>query len=212
MLYVFEELEQIDDTIYPEMLKELSPQRLEKVERYKHINNKKQCVAVYLLLRYALMTEYGMTAEESRVEFDYIENGKPVLKNHSAIFFNMSHCIYGVACAVSQNVVGVDIQDIRPFRMTTLERIASTAEREKVLNAEQPEIAFCRLWSAKECIAKLSGKGLAADFSKLKTDVNLSVREHERYILTCSEKMKVVTVTLSQLSAALGLLSDFEQK
>lgn len=212
MLYVFEELEQIDDTIYQRMLKELSSQRLEKAERYKQTNDKKQCAAAYLLLRYALMTEYNMTAEESRVEFDYIENEKPVLKNHRSIFFNMSHCIYGVACALSQKEVGVDIQDIRPFRMMTLERIASAAEKESVLHDEQPERAFCRLWSAKECIAKLSGKGLAADFSKLKADSNLTVWEHERYILTCSEKMETVTVTLSQLDTAFGLLSEFGQK
>ncbi len=205
MLYVFEDLEKINDTIYQKMLGELSPQRLKKAESYKQPHSRKQCAAVYLLLRYALMTEYHITTEESKVEFDYIENGKPVLKNYREIFFNMSHCIYGAACALSCREVGVDIQDIRPFRAATLERIASNAERESVLNDVQPERAFCRLWSMKECLSKLSGKGLATDFSKLKVNTNLSVWEDEKYILTCSENLQRVNLTWEQFDSFFGL-------
>lgn len=201
MLYVFEELEQIDDLIYSQMLEQLSPQRIEKAERYKGINDKKQCAAVYLLLRYALMTEYGMTAEQSKADFDYIENGKPVLRDYRDIHFNMSHCIYGVACAVSCHEVGVDIQDIRPYRSAVLDRIATIEEKQAVLTAEVPDRAFCQLWSKKECISKCNGRGLAAKFSRLAVPDSLTVWENERYVLTCSEPLELVILTRTQLEA-----------
>lgn len=204
MLYVFEELEQIDDLIYSQMLGQLSPQRIEKAERYKGINDKKQCAAVYLLLRYALMTEYGMTAEQSKIDFDYIGNGKPVLREYQDIHFNMSHCIYGVACAVSCHEVGIDIQDIRPYHRAVLDRIATIDEKQTVLTAEAPDRAFCRLWSKKECISKLNGRGLAANFSKLVAPDSLTAWERERYILVCSEPLELIMITLTQLEQFFG--------
>lgn len=208
MLYVFEDIELVTDEIYSVFEKQLSKQRREKNEQYKGKTDRILCVLAFVLLRYALMTEYQMTEEESLVEFDYVKNGKPILKGHENIHFNLSHCKYGIACALSKHDVGVDIQDIRDFRASTLERIASPAEKLQIQNAKQPQREFCKLWSMKECIAKLHGKGLAENFSKITAestkDLNLTVRESSRYILTCSETMPVTVIDISTLLSFWG--------
>lgn len=205
MLYVFENVELVTDEIYSLFEKQLSKQRREKNEQYKSKADRILCVLAFILLRYALMTEYQMTDKESLVEFEYIKNGKPILKGFENIHFNLSHCKYGVACALSEHAVGVDIQDIRNFRSSILERIASPYEKLKIQNAKQPQREFCKLWSMKECVAKLYGYGLAEDFSKITAEstsnLNLMVRESEKYILTCSETMPTAVVDISTLSA-----------
>ena len=99
----------------------LSRQRREKVQALRMEKDRRQSVAVFLLLRYALWEEYGIGTVPSFV----YAGGKPELmgEEFSAIHMNLSHCDSGCACALSRFPVGVDMQTISPFR----ERVARYA-------------------------------------------------------------------------------------
>ena len=63
---------------------DISEQRRSQAMKFKHELGRRQCVASYLLLKEALSSEYGI---EENPLFDYLEGGKPVLRNNPDIQF-----------------------------------------------------------------------------------------------------------------------------
>ena len=98
----------LDDAI-----SEISEQRRTQALRFSHELGRRQCVASYLLLMKALKEEYGI---EEKPLFQYLEGGKPTIKDHPNIHFNISHCKAAVAVAIDNKPVGIDIETIRPFK------------------------------------------------------------------------------------------------
>lgn len=145
--------------------------KLPDIRRIEHLLGRK-------LLKEGLKKLYGITpAQKWRKDQDdaawierllsYTKNGKPYLKDHLDIFFNISHSGGLVACAFDHHPVGVDVGYPRRFSAALLDRIFT--ENEKNLLSSQgsqdslKEEWFCRLWTLKESYVKLTGEGIAAD-------------------------------------------------
>jgi len=156
MLYIFDEIDKLEDL--PMDL--LSDERREKALKYRSPSARKLSVGVYLLLRLAVKEEYGI---EEAVEFGYNENGKPFLKDYPHIHFNLSHCKKAAACAVSDNEVGVDVQETRPVSDKVAKRVLTEAEYEKFKVAQIPDDYFCEIWTIKESFLKRTGQGIRVD-------------------------------------------------
>ena len=146
----------------------LSRQRREKVQALRMEKDRRQSVAVFLLLRYALWEEYEIGTVPSFV----YAGGKPELmgEEFSAIHMNLSHCDSGCACALSRFPVGVDMQTISPFR----ERVARYAFSPREKEDPSPE-TFTRIFTCKEAWGKYTGRGIAypmreMDFSEIQED------------------------------------------
>lgn len=71
---------------------------------------KKQNVAAYMLLCYALNRAFG--SDGVRLGFDYSPAGKPALRGCGEKFFSLSHSEEYVLCSVDGAAVGADIQKI----------------------------------------------------------------------------------------------------
>lgn len=85
---------------------------------------------------------------------------------HLPIHFSISHSHDFVVCiADTENVIGVDVEQIRKFDLKLIERICTLKQRKYVLNASDPYRAFIELWTAKEAIYKCEG---TAGFSKFR--------------------------------------------
>ena len=85
------------------------------------------------------------------------ECGKPYLKDCS-LQFNVSHSGEYLAIAVSEQPVGIDIQEPRTIREGTYRKVVQPQERELI--GEERERDFLRLWTLKESFVKAEGKGL----------------------------------------------------
>lgn len=96
------------------------------------------------------------------------EYGKPELEN-SLLHFSLSHSGSYCACAVGSTVIGADIQKRAMFDRRIAERNFSAAELEFVLNAEDMDAAFTKIWAMKESYVKALGKGLAMPLSSFCT-------------------------------------------
>ena len=103
------------------------------------------------------------------VQFDYGQNGKPVLANGP--FFNLSHT-NDIACLAihPEKNLGVDIEHIKPIETGVADRFFSTAEVAELnaLPTSQWPQGFFRCWTRKEAVVKQIGEGLSfplADFS-----------------------------------------------
>ena len=126
---------------------------IEKHNKIKSSKYKDQSKIGYSLLGKMLFKYYGVNINDLNITEN--EYGKPCFSD-SEIYFNISHSENAVACSVSNSEVGVDIEKITEIRDNIL-KIYSPSEKEQVKSHED----FYKLWTLKESVAKLSGKGLS---------------------------------------------------
>ena len=154
----------LDDDFPERCARQMSAQRRECVSSYRFALDRKLSAAAYLLLRMALRAYAGV---DEAVVFDYGAHGKPVLRDHPRIHFNLSHCKGAVACALSDDPVGVDVEDIAPVPDALARRVLTEAEYRRFASDETPARLFCQLWTIKESHLKQSGRGLCADLQAI---------------------------------------------
>ena len=164
MIYITENVHLLTEDFLKQTEHLLSVQRAEKIKEYSLVTDRINGTAAYLLLRYALKTEYGIV---EKPVFKFCQREKPFLQDHSNIFFNLSHCKNAVACILSDTNTAIDVMDIRKVRESTIRRTCTENEKSELLASSDTDRDFIRLWTRKECYAKLDGKGLLLDFSNI---------------------------------------------
>lgn len=212
MIYYFEEIELFQRSYMERAFPYLSEQRKEKVIKYRYFKDKRLSVLAYLLLRYGLKKEYGMSLVP---EFDLGSFGKPYLSGHNAINFNLSHCDQGIVCAIDRETVGIDITEIKKENLTIFEAM-SFLEKEKIKSSAKPEKQITIFWSLKESYLKYLGLGIDKYLSELDfSSVNqntfyfreklFQIFENKNAIITlCSnQKMKIRKVNTNEILAEL---------
>lgn len=115
------------------------------------------------LLEQSLLREYGVCLASLRRE--RTPEGKPYFVD-SPIHFSLSHCQGYVCCALSLSPVGVDGERIRPVRPRLIERVCTSLERDWILSQKDEAEAFLTLWTLKESVMKLTGKGIGYGFHR----------------------------------------------
>jgi len=192
MIYVFEKPFLLLDELYHELLNTIPSWRREQVEHYKRMDDRKQSLLAFVLLQYALLTEYGIS---EFLQFRYNEFGKPSLIE-IPVHFSFSHCRDAVACVVSAHNIGVDVESISPYNPDIAKRVCTTEELAMLKIQTTPEQLFAQYWTTKEAIAKFEGTGLSLGFSGIST---------EKYLIsswTGSEKNYIGTVCYGKDSDA----------
>ena len=114
MLYrIFDDMTQCSEQEVARLLPLVSAQRREQALRYKHTFGQYCCLQSYKML-------CELLAEWSRVHqlpinqqpiFLYNDYGAPYIEGGP--HFSISHCKRGIAVAVSENPIGIDIEGIR---------------------------------------------------------------------------------------------------
>lgn len=116
------------------------------------------------------------------------KNQKPYLLDYPGVFFNISHSGKMVACAVSDKPVGVDIQQITPYKERTAQRVCGETELKKITQSDDKASEFAKIWSKKEAFLKKNGDGIV--LSDIKNCIlNTSVKSERigDYWLSCAE-------------------------
>ncbi len=173
---------------YDKLLPFLSEQRLEKINSISNEKVREEKACSYALLRYALFREYGVA--EAPV-FSYGEREKPYLKDYPEIFFSLSHADGYSACAVSDEEIGIDIQDMRPLKVDISCKICTSEELSRLEGGSSDEI--CRLWCMKESYGKLTGKGFGEGFHRIETSQLME-----------SGRLRIITLENGMLLSACG--------
>jgi 4'-phosphopantetheinyl transferase len=163
MIYVFEDIGGLDDDFWERVMPLLSEQRREKVRACRFPLGRNLSAAAYLLLRHALHENYDI---DEAAEFILSNTGKPYLKEHPSIFFNLSHCKTAVACAVSKSEVGIDVQDTEPVSEAVARRVLTHREYDIYKAAPDPARKFSEFWTVKESGLKCSGVGIGVDLRR----------------------------------------------
>ncbi len=200
MLYIIENTDKLTKDFIEKAVPQLSLQRLRRLDELKIESDRINCAACYLLLKKALLDEYGI---DEKPEFTFGTHGKPALENHTDIYFNFSHCRNSCACIVSDKPTAVDIADIRYISMRTAKYFCSPDEYKEIENDPEPSEKLVRLWSIKECFSKLDGSGLFSDFkiiTKDNTDRLHTFRKEKYYCTYFSEdKLEPIIVKADEI-------------
>lgn len=179
--------------ITPEEINRLLPlvsdNRREEALRYKHLFGQFACLKSYVMLR-EILEDKGLSHP---FRFGYNEHGKPFLIDHPEIHFNISHCKNGIAVAVSDETVGIDIESYRNVSDTLVRYTMNEEERRIISESSDPTRAFTEFWTKKEAVFKLRGTGITNNLHELlKGDetVETHVNEERRYAYSIATNKK----------------------
>ena len=162
MVYLNDHIEGLD---IPQTLRRVSRQRADYALRYRQEREQRLSLAVYLLLMEGLEKEYGITGQP---EFVFGQHGKPMLKDHPEIHFNLSHCRRAALCVISSQPVGCDIETVpEELDMDVCRYCFNEEEIAGITRSDRPTLTFTQLWTCKEALLKLTGEGLTNDLPGL---------------------------------------------
>lgn len=189
-LYVLFE-DQLDTATLNRCMEYLPAERRAKALRYRQEIDRKNCVAAYLLLLYALWKDYGILQPTIACS----ASGKPYLPDYPNIHFNISHCPKGCICAVADSPIGADIQDVRPFSWDVAQRCCSQKELRLLTASAEPALTFTKMWAMKESYLKMTGVGIAQDLSqidttKLNEKIEVTVTNDCCIAVACADKLR----------------------
>lgn len=134
----------------------LSQYRREKLARTRNPRTYAQSLGAELLLLAALQELGGPMPP---LEITCSEAGKPALQDGPA--FSLSHSGERVLCALSDEAVGADLQQLKPYNPALARRFFSKEEAVWLEEQRERDLAFSLLWSLKESYVKFLGSGIA---------------------------------------------------
>ena len=100
-------------------------------------------------------------------EISRLPGGKPYWVG-SPWHFSLCHTRQAIFCAISDRIVGLDAEKIRPVSPATVSRVLSPEELRQFDGSEE---GFMRLWTLKEAYVKYTGEGLQGYPNKISFDV-----------------------------------------
>ena len=171
----------MDKSEYDKWFFLMNEEKQERVNRFRLDDDKKRTVAGEMLARKAITELCGVAEEE--IVFGKTEKGKPFAENVD-VHFNVSHSGNFVVCAADKKSIGVDIEEIRPVKLTVAKRVYTTDELVYLFGYtptdddfnktpdSQMLVRFFELWTAKEAYLKYTGTGIVDNLNKMSVNRN----------------------------------------
>ena len=175
---IFDDMNQCTEQEVQRLLPLVSVQRREQALKYKHTFGQFCCLKSWLML-YDLV---GISGYRD-IKWKYNEHCKPYLEHGP--YFSISHCKEGIAVAIDDQPIGIDIEHIRHADSDLIARVMNEEERLAIRELGMRE--FTRLWTQKEAIVKAEGTGIVS-FEQLKgirsqdSGFRIQTVEKEKYI------------------------------
>ena len=136
----------------------LSAYRREKLQKQRVEESRRQGIGTDLLLRRAL---FDFDAKLPwPVELRVNAFGKPEWALEG-LHFNCSHSGRIAACALCDRPVGLDVQELTPYRESLVRRFFAPEEQALLARSNDRDRDFTRLWALKESWIKAIGTGLS---------------------------------------------------
>lgn len=143
--------------------------RQEVVMRYKFESGRRESALAFRLLQ-QMLGKYSKDIDTDGLVFETGEHGKPFLRSHADVHFNISHCKYAVACSVSDRPVGIDVECTGRYKYSLAAYCMSESEMQWITApSDDAEIdyRFTELWTRKEALLKLLGTGITDDVKNI---------------------------------------------
>lgn len=129
-----------------EKLREVKPEEKEKYASIKLDMRKREWLGRMLLF-------HNLGVEK----LHYLENGKPVLEDGH---ISISHCDDLVVVILSDQPIGIDLQNPNPGIMRIRTKFCNKKELDVYEVTENKLDYLCKIWSAKEAVFKIFGENI----------------------------------------------------
>lgn len=189
-LLLVENYNDLSETAFHRLYKNLPQERQKRINRYRLIQDKNAAVVSWAMAQYLLKKEFGLV----NWSVTYNAYGKPLLKDYPDIYFNISHCKNGCLCAVSDQPIGVDIQDITKFHWSIAEHACCFEELKVLESVEDPAQSFTTMWTIKESILKMTGYGIGSGLKEIN-----SILYQSRVAVTKKQNMIIAVAAHDRL-------------
>jgi len=163
MIVIFDDMTQVTEEEIQRLLPMVSDERREEALRYKHLFGQFACLKSYVMLR-EMLESMGLSHP---FLFEKNEHGKPFLKDYPEVHFNISHCKNGIAVAVSDQPVGIDIESYHQVSDSLICYTMNEEEQRIIKESDDPVRTFTEYWTKKEAVFKLRGTGITHDLHGL---------------------------------------------
>lgn len=128
-----------------------------RIMRFRKEEGRKNALVREVLLNGILHEKYG-TGEVSMVKN---EHGKPFVGGDDGFFFNISHSGDLTGIVFGEENAGLDIEKAdRAADYRKLMRYFYDTDKEFILDSEDPEKTFLKVWTYREALSKKDGTGL----------------------------------------------------
>lgn len=132
------------------------------------------------LLKDVLKNELNIT----NYELTFNKYNKPYLKNRN-IYFNISHDKNTTVLVTSDKEIGIDIE-YYTYKESVMKKYYNEFEQQEIINSNNKEYEFTRIWVMKEAFVKMKGQGISyglqnVDTTRLKKQIKLI--SNEKYII-----------------------------
>lgn len=164
----------LSDSLFEKELSLLPLIRQKEILKKADIKDRKLSLAGDMLVKKYLSKLYGIQPE--KLVFAKGEHGKPYVVNLPA-HFNISHSGKYTVLAISDEPIGVDIEEIREFSAITARKLFTEEELSYVAGNDPSrrkslmQQCFFEVWTAKEAYIKYIGTGLSGGIKSLSLDV-----------------------------------------
>lgn len=158
-------IESIEERLFHQLLRFLPKERQHRILRFYHNDDRLRCMIGGLLAQMQLAKQ--LQCEPTALNYQANKFGKYELTNQK-LHFNLSHAGKYVICAISDQLVGVDIEEKKSRDFSSFQSVWT--EREKNLFQVDRLEDFYYLWTAKESYVKWLGTGLATDLNTVDID------------------------------------------
>ena len=160
MKWLFAKITDLTQEEYESVYRELSASRKARMDRLQKEEDRKRSLLAAKLVKELLADERVVAILEADRE------GRPYLKG-SDLHISITHSEEGVACALSQQPVGIDMERLKPVRQSLVKYACLPKEQAYILEgAPEEELLtegtaierFFEVWTAKEAAYKRGGQ------------------------------------------------------
>ena len=162
-------------------------QRQKKADRLQREPAKKLSLAAGMLARVGISQHLHLRPQD--VSFKTDKNGKPYAVGLD-IHFSLSHSGTLAVCAISDNPVGIDVEQIKKVHLKVARRCFTEQEQYYVFGKKgRPQEKFFEIWTKKEAYAKMLGMGVSdfLSFDVMKNKKIYTIR-HQDYVISIARQ------------------------
>lgn len=165
VVYVIRNDQPIDMVTFRYLMRFVPEEKKDRILRQRVKQNADNMLVGIVLAKYMLFKFWGIPFSTQHIS--YGRYGKPYLRDYPNAQFNISHSGQFVACGVSDRSIGVDIQEIVPYRRDVVKRVFNLEELSQIESSSDPSAEFTKIWTQKEAYLKMLGIGLSDDLDKI---------------------------------------------
>lgn len=163
----FDKFNKIKAEEYKKLYSFLPKSRKEQIDKINDINTKKIKIIEYYLIKKYLKLKINK-------DFNYSKNGKPFIINEK--HFSISHTKNALVLAISNNNVGIDMEEIKEHKINLIKKVCNEIEIAEIEKSKNKIEKFLEIWTKKESTVKLLDKSIFYDTKNI-----LNTKENIKY-------------------------------